>query len=114
MLTALLALLVVAQDPQTPRFAGYPEQDAISYELELAVDPGRMHLQGTVHYRFAAVQALDSIRLDSTPGEGWAIAFFTGTGPAVCTAEEGRDSLRMVQGTYESNAGGKRISLDFD
>ncbi len=89
MLTALLALLVVAQDPQTPRFAGYPEQDAISYELELAVDPVREHLAGTVTYRFRAVEALEQIRLDSTPGEAWQIVFRDASGRVMRAERKG-------------------------
>jgi len=39
------------------------------------------------------------------------IEFVRGERPPICTAPEGRDSLRMVLGCYESAAQGKRILL---
>lgn len=37
--------------------------------------------------------------------------FLHGKGPAIATAEEGRDSLRMVLACYESSEQGKRVNL---
>ncbi len=38
--------------------------------------------------------------------------FFHGNGPAICTAEDGRDSLRMVMATYVSTMEGRRVAMD--
>jgi len=38
-------------------------------------------------------------------------AFLNGKRPAIATAEEGRDVLRMILATYESNTKGKRVIL---
>jgi aminopeptidase N len=77
MITAALLVLGLFQDPGA-RFGDYPEQDALSYRLTLTVDPRKRQLSGEVEYRFRAVQALESIRLDSVrpPASGsWHIAF---------------------------------------
>ena len=70
-----LSLLVL---PQEPRFPGYPEQDALLYELSLTIDPAAKQLEGTVRYRFRAARELDSIRLDATRGPQWKVAFVDG------------------------------------
>ena len=67
MLTLALALCIV-QDPAAPSFAGYPEQDALSYRIRLDVDPAARQLEGTVRYRFRAARELDRILLDAIPG----------------------------------------------
>jgi aminopeptidase N len=84
MIAAALLLLGLWQDPKAS-FHDYPEQDALSYQLALAVDPAKKQLTGSVEYRFRAVQALDSIRLDSVEpsGEGWRIAFCDSAGHAI-------------------------------
>ncbi|MAG57947.1 MAG: hypothetical protein CMJ83_16810 [Planctomycetes bacterium] len=62
-------------DYRAPRFPGYPSQDALSYELELDVDPTARRLEGEVRYRIKALVATDRVFLDARRGDGWSVGF---------------------------------------
>ncbi len=68
MLLTLFTSLVLVQEPDAPRFAGFPEQDAIAYELTLDVSPVEERIVGSVTYRFAVTAALSRIRLHAQRG----------------------------------------------
>ena len=57
-----------------PVYRGYPAQDALSYGIQLEVLSDGSY-RGLVEYRFAAVEAIDSIQLDHIPSKDWALQF---------------------------------------
>ncbi len=67
---------VAVQEPATsPVYSGYPQQDALSYQVELWVLSTGGY-RGTVQYRFRAVEDCQSIVLDAQTGEDWQMTFF--------------------------------------
>jgi len=78
MLATLLLVLPFCQDPAPVARAWqeYPEADALEYSFELRIDPRKPHLQGSVRYRFRAVEDLRAVRLDSVAGPDYRIRFF--------------------------------------
>jgi aminopeptidase N len=91
MLTVAFLLLSTFQEPK-PRFADYPEQDALSYQISLVIEPEKKQLSGEVEYRFRAVQALDSIRLDCVQprsGGSWQVGFLDQAGNELAVRWEG-------------------------
>ena len=71
-----LAVLFATLSPQSSdHFADDAGQDALSYELDLDVDPAARALSGTVRYRFRAVEELDEVQLDALPDEAYSVEF---------------------------------------
>ncbi|MGE3171026.1 MAG: M1 family metallopeptidase [Planctomycetota bacterium] len=72
----LLSLIAARAAPQEPRFPDRPAQDALSYALDLTVDPAAARLEGTVAYRFRALEEpLTAIRLDARRSDAWSVRF---------------------------------------
>ena len=98
MLLTLLASLLLVQGPDAPRFAGFPEQDALAYELTLDVQPAEKRLVGSVTYRFAATTALSRIRLHARRGPDWKVDFKSVDGKVLATDwKEDEVTVRLPQ-----------------
>ena len=87
MLSSFLLAVVLQLEPpgetsagtqalSTPVYAGFPAQDALSYDIWLRVDPAEGELEGSCRYRFRALEELQEIRLDSLEGEAWQVEFY--------------------------------------
>ena len=69
MLILASALLQVVQVAQPPRFPDFPNQDALTYTLDLKVDLDEPRLTGTVEYRIRAVADLEVVRFHAKRSE---------------------------------------------
>ncbi len=75
MLTLIAAALPLLQSPQPPRFPDFPDQDALSYSLELKVDLAKRHLEGWVEYRIKALAPLREVRFHAKKSAKWRVSF---------------------------------------
>ena len=81
MLTLIAALLSVAQDPQPARFPDFPDQDALSYDMDLHIDLEKRHLEGRVRYSIRAEKELAAVRFHAQQSKDYKVTFFSGTTP---------------------------------
>jgi hypothetical protein len=75
MLTLIAAALPLLQSTQPPRFPDFPDQDALSYSLELKVDLAKRHLEGRVEYRIRALAPLREVRFHAKKSAAWRVSF---------------------------------------
>ncbi|MHC4823054.1 MAG: M1 family aminopeptidase [Planctomycetota bacterium] len=99
MLPLLLTLLACAQEaepqvaelqlPEQPVYRGYPQQDALSYTVDMTVKSSG-GFEGSIEYVFEAVEPLQHIMLDAKVGKEWTTAFFDANG----------DPIEIVRGEF--------------
>ncbi len=58
------------------QWAGFPEADALRYEIELSAKLATKEVQVKVNYLFRAEQDLSQVRLHAKAGDAWAMSFF--------------------------------------
>ncbi len=77
MLTTLIAALVATtvQAPQTERFPDFPEQDALSYAIDLLVNLEQGTLRGSVDYRIRTIATQTKLRLHARRSEQYTVQF---------------------------------------
>jgi len=75
-------------------FHGYPEADALEYDISLTLHPEARRLEGKVLYTFRAMEDLEAVRLDSLAGKDWQVSFSTTDGRPL-RAERDGDLLRV-------------------
>ncbi|GAB4150571.1 MAG: M1 family metallopeptidase [Planctomycetota bacterium] len=71
----LAGSLLLPQGLSAERFPDVPEQDALSYDIDLTVDLEHEQLHGKVRYTFAAVERIESIRLDALHSDAYRVRF---------------------------------------
>ncbi|KAA3607322.1 MAG: hypothetical protein DWQ01_16645 [Planctomycetota bacterium] len=71
-----LALLLVSCSPQEhAHYYGYPEADALRYEIYLQVDPVKKKAKAEIGYEFLVVEAMQELRLDFQEKKDWPVRF---------------------------------------
>lgn len=76
----LLAFLLLQEPAAAPAWTGYPQQDALRYEVTLRADFAARTLAGSARIRVRALAPLEELQLDFNSGASWKTAFTDAAG----------------------------------
>ncbi|MBT5120200.1 MAG: hypothetical protein HOM34_05720, partial [Planctomycetes bacterium] len=71
----ILFLLLTSLTGDTTPWEGFPEADALRYEIDLTADIASEKVQLQVNYVFRADAALSQVRLHAKAGKDWQMSF---------------------------------------
>jgi aminopeptidase N len=80
MFACLIALACAQDAAAAPVWTGYPDQEAVRYDVTLSADFAARTLSGVAHITVQARVALDALRFDLDSGKGWQVDFAAADG----------------------------------